>query len=160
MATFAKAVKELFSPKQSSISSFPSRNGNKRTHEDGNISNANAPTRSLGATGAAAARRAGKRDNGIMTSALWAVARTPVLVEAVERVEARYNEEVSPLCLVLSKLRTRTDDDAAEAADAFLRANPLPTYDHMEPMEAIRAIIGLSADSEQVLEEAASTTYR
>lgn len=99
--------------------------------------------------------------HGIMTSALWAVARTPALVEAIERVEATYNDEVSPLSLILSRLRHTHDlREAAEAADTFLRDNRLAFHDHMEPMDAIRAIVGLCADPEQVLEEAVSTTYR
>eukprot|EP00752_Nemacystus_decipiens_P014321 g12740.t1 len=157
MAFFQKAMKGL-----GFLSSGPppsSRSGNKRKKPDGS----NTPLISRYSAGSFAARRAGKRDDGvhrIMISALWAVARTPALVEAVERVEATYNEEASQLSVVLSKLGRRTDNDAAKDADAFLRTSRLTFYDHMEPMEAIRAIIGLSADSEQVLEEAATTTYR
>lgn len=158
MALLKKAIEELFSGRPSSITPPSSRKGNKPKNDDGN--SRHAPTSGFST---AAARRPGKRGDGvhgIMTSALWAVARTPALVEAIGRVEATYNAEVSDLCLILSKLRRRTDDEAAEAADTFLRATPLTFYDHMEPIDAIRAIVGLSADSDQVLEEAASTTYR
>lgn len=103
--------------------------------------------------------------HGIMTSALWAIARTPALVEAVDRVETTYGE-VSQLSDILSLLRRAGADDlreaaeAAEAADAFLLTSRLTLHDNMEPMDAIRGILGLCGDSEQVLEEAVSTTYR
>lgn len=98
--------------------------------------------------------------HGIMTSALWAVARTPALVEAIESVDATY-DEVSQLSLILTKLRCADDlREAAQAADAFLRASHVTFYDSMEPMEAIRAIVGLCTDSDKVLEQALCTTYR
>eukprot|EP00903_Cladosiphon_okamuranus_P006407 g6271.t1 len=167
---FSHAINSLFSGRPSSVPPPPRRNGNASCkNEDGNSSSSGRGPAAVGFSihpaGVAAARRAGKREDGvhgIMTSALWAVARTPALVEAIERVEAAFSEDASsPLCLILNRLR-RTDDfrAAAEAADAFLRTSRLAFHDHMEPMDAIRAIVGLCGDSEQVLEEAVSTTYR
>lgn len=98
--------------------------------------------------------------HGIMMSALWAVARTPALVEAIERVDAAYGD-VSHLSLTLTQLRHAEDfREAAEAAEAFLRAKPPTYFDHMGPMDAIRAIVGLCIDSDRVLEETVSTTYK
>lgn len=119
------------------------------------------------ATAGGAPRRTGKRDqgvHGIISSALWAIARTPVLVDAIKRVESAYG--ANTLSLVLGKLRDADLRDpsrlraAVEAADAFLQDSRLPTYEAMEPMDAIRGIVGLCGDSERVLDEAVSTAYR
>ena len=165
MELFSKAFQDIFSSRRSSVPPALPRKDSTRRKNDGG-SGSSAPGGFNPHAGSASARRAGKRDDGvhgIMTSALWAVARTPALVEAIERVEAEYNDEVSPLCLILSRLRHTHEGNhrqAAEAADEFLRTSPLTLHDHMEPMDAIRAIVGLCADSELVLEEAVSTTYR
>lgn len=157
-------VSNLFSGRPSALPIFSSKKG-KRKNEDGNSCRGfNSSGSSSRGAGSAAGRRTGKRDegvHGIMTSALWAIARTPALVEAVGRVEAAGFEVLPRLSSILAQLR-RTGDhrQAAEAADAFLRASRLSFYDSMEPMDAIRGILGLCGDSEQVLEEAVSTTYR
>ena len=96
---------------------------------------------------------------------MWAVARTPALVDAIERVESS-NGAATPLSHALRNLRDADLSDpprlrqAIEAADAFLQDSRLLTYDAMEPMDAIRGIVGLCGDSARVLEEAVSSVYR
>jgi len=117
------------------------------------------------ATTGGAPRRTVKRDQGVhgmISSALWAIARTPALVDAIQRVES-----CSPrLSLALRELTHADLHDpsklraAVEAAGNFLQDSRLTTYDAMEPMDAIRGIVGLCGDSERVLKEAVSTAYR
>lgn len=114
--------------------------------------------------------KTGQALHGVFTSALWAIARTPALVAAVERVETRFGEapDLSDLLLQLGHPSNLSDDDAprlraaVEAADAFLKANDggLSLYSRMEPMDVIRGIVGLCGDSDKVFEEAVETTYR
>lgn len=142
----------------------PSSRKGKRKNEDGCSGTASGNTQSVGS---ASARRAAEKEegvHGILTSALWAVARTPALVEAIERANASFGEVSSPLSCILDQLRHAGDADnlpeAAKAAHAFLRDRRLTFYDSMEPMEAIRSIVGLCVDSDRVLQEAVGTTYR
>ena len=120
------------------------------------------------AAGGAPRSKAGKRDqgiHGIISSAMWAVARTPALADAVERVESS-DGAATPLSHALRSLRDADLSDpprlrqAIEAADAFLQDSRLLIYDAMEPMDAIRGIVGLCGDSARVLEEAVSSVYR
>lgn len=106
--------------------------------------------------------------HGAITSALWAIARTPALVTAVEHVETNFGE-VPRLSGLLRQLRDPNNlgdmprlREAADAADAFLRDNDsgLSLYSGMESMDIIRGIVGLCGDSDKVFEEAVETTYR
>lgn len=139
----------------------------KRKHDSGGNEGFGSRNNNSGTTVGGAPRRTGKREqgvHGIISSALWAIARTPALVDAIERVESSYGAPT--LSLALGKLRDADLRDpsslraAVEAADAFLQDSRLTTYEAMEPMDAIRGIVGLCGDSERVLDEAVSTAYR
>lgn len=121
----------------------------------------------LGVAGGSTMKKSNtKTFHGVITSALWAIARTPALVKAIERVENSFGGE-KQLSSVLEALRqpevltdTSLRRDAAENADAYLIASNLALYDSMEPMDAIRGIVGLCGDSDKVLKEAVETTYK
>ena len=146
----------------------PPPNTSSKRGKRGNDYTAAAASAAATAAGGAPRSRAGKRDqgiHGIVSSAMWAVARTPALVDAIERVESS-NGAATPLSHALRNLRDADLSDpprlrqAIEAADAFLQDSRLLTYDAMEPMDAIRGIVGLCGDSARVLEEAVSSVYR
>ncbi|CAM9518324.1 unnamed protein product [Pylaiella littoralis] len=110
----------------------------------------------------------GQSLHGAITSALWAIARTPALVNAVERVETDFGDK-RRLSRLLHLLRDPSNlsnapraREAFDAADVFLKEqnSSLSLYGNMEPMDVIRGIVGLCGDSDQVLEEAVETTYR
>lgn len=104
--------------------------------------------------------------HGVITSALWAIARTPAMVNAIERVETRLGEE-KKLAVVLQLLgqpAVLRDSsllrEVTVEADAQLAASNLTLFDSMNPMDAIRGIVGICGDSEMVLKEAVETTYK
>lgn len=104
--------------------------------------------------------------HGVITSALWTIARTPALVEAIDCEEDRYRgtKQLSSVLRALRHPAVLTNSsrwrDATENADAYLAASNMSLYDSMEPMDAIRGIAGLCGDSGVVLKEAVEATYK
>lgn len=114
--------------------------------------------------GGAASKSDGKKLLSVVNSALWTIARTPALIHAIDQVETLSGE--NHLTSVLQALGDRKvlDDSvaligAAERAETFLLSRLLH-YDSMEPMDAIRGIMGLCGDSQRVIENVMRTTYR
>lgn len=106
--------------------------------------------------------------HGVITSALWTIARTPALVDAIDHEEDRLRgtKQLSSVLRALQHPAVLTDSsrwrDATESADAYLvgAASNLSLYDSMEPMDAIRIIAGLCGNPEMVLKEAVEATYK
>lgn len=143
----------------SNASPAPSQSGSSR-YEDDNIVVGTKPNYSNTTS------TSSKALHGVITSALWTIARTPALVDSIDREEDRY-DRTKQLSSVLRALRhpavlTNSSRwrDATENADAYLAASNLSLYDSMEPIDAIRGIAGLCGDSELVLKEAVGATYK
>ena len=142
----------------SNASSAPSQSGSSR-YEDDSIVVGTKPSFSITSTSS-------KTLHGVITSALWTIARTPALVEAIDRTENRFDgtKQLSSVLRALRNPAVLTDSsrwrDATENADAYLAASTLSIYDSMKPMDAIRGIAGLCGDSEAVLKEAVEATYK
>lgn len=104
--------------------------------------------------------------HGVIKSALWTIARTPALVDAIDRMEDRYRrtKQLSSVLRALRHPSVLTDSsrwrDATENADAYLAGSHLSLYNSMEPMDAIRGIAGLCDDAETVLKETVQATYK
>lgn len=157
------SVSDLFSGR-------PSSSGNKAAgHQQNRDTNSNIDSRiNSSSSSSTPGGHTGHALHGTITSALWAIARTPALVTAVENVEATFGEEPS-LSRLLLQLRDASNlgdaprvREAADAADVFLKdkGSRLSHYSKMEPMDVIRGIVGLCGDSDQVFEEAVETSYR
>lgn len=108
----------------------------------------------------------GKPQHSVITSALWAIARTPALVDAIEAVEKRDGGDTQ-LTAVLRSLGSRgvltnrkTLAATSAQADALLAANRISLFEKMEPMDAIRSVVGLCGDSDEVFERVLETTYK
>lgn len=106
------------------------------------------------------------RHGAVVTSALWAIARTPALVDAIERAETSFGGE-KQLATVLQALQqsailrdTSALREAVQDANAYLSASNVSFFDGMEPMDIIRSIVSLCGDSDKVFEEALETTYQ
>ncbi|CAM9340591.1 unnamed protein product, partial [Ectocarpus sp. 13 AM-2016] len=141
--------------KWSSSSSSSNKDGG--LHSSSNISSASGPP--------ARARSGQVAQGGVINSALWAIARTQALVDAVEHVEAKYGD-TPVLSGMLHTLRLADLNDAssirqaANAASTFLQANPCQYYTPMHPIDVIRGVVGTCVDSEEVFKAALTTTYR
>ena len=75
---------------------------------------------------------------GSIASALWALARTPALVDAIEREETKYGEE-KQLSYILRKLGSdevvmdsAMAKESMEEAEAYLAATSMTLNGHME----------------------------
>ncbi|CAN0465320.1 unnamed protein product, partial [Ectocarpus sp. 8 AP-2014] len=145
--------------KRSSSSSSSSSSSNK----DGGLYSSS--SRSSASGPPARARSGQAAQGGVINSALWAIARTQALVDAVEHVEAKYGD-APVLSGMLHTLRRADLNDAssirqaADAASTFLQANPCQYFTPMHPIDAIRGIVGTCTDSEEVFKAALTTTYR
>lgn len=107
-----------------------------------------------------------KKQHSAILSALWALARTPSLVEAIEREECLDELDGKQLSTLLRELGQDTMlidrkrlREAMETAEAFLAASPPSRFASMEPFDAMRGIIGLCVDSTAVLESAMQAVY-
>lgn len=159
---------DLFSGRSSSRPAVPTGTAAKGKYNSSNDNSSSySSSNNISSSNRCSAPPRGKSGKSLISSALWAVARTPALVEAVERVEA-YGGDDPFLSAALRALRPADLSDpgslrqVAESADAFLQANQrrLSVYDEIQPMEAIRAVLGLCGDSAQVFAETLETTYR
>lgn len=106
-----------------------------------------------------------KKLHSVVNSALWAIARTPALIHAIDQVEALSAENhLTSVLQALGDKRVLDDSaalvGAAERAETFLLTSRMLLYDSMEPMDAIRGIVGLCGDSQRVIENVMRTTYR
>ncbi|CAN0482670.1 unnamed protein product, partial [Ectocarpus sp. 12 AP-2014] len=138
-------------------SSSSSSNKDRGLHSSNSSSSASGPpTR---------ARSGQAAQGGVINSALWAIARTQALVDAIEHAEAKYGD-APVLSGMLQTLRRADLNDAssirqaADAASTFLQANPCHCYSPMHPIDVIRGIVGTCADSDEVFKAALTTTYR
>lgn len=154
------SVPDLFSGRPSSSSGKKAAGQQQNRRDTTNNYSCNSSSSSSTPRG-----QTGHALHGTITSALWAIARTPALVNAVENVEANFGEEPN-LSRLLRQLRDASDAPsvrkAADAADVFLQGtgSRLSSYSKMEPMDVIRGIVGLCGDSDLVFQEAVETSYR
>ncbi|CAM9487116.1 unnamed protein product [Ectocarpus fasciculatus] len=156
-------VNDLFSGRPSSRPPAAKASSAGKRSSSGSSSNSSS---SSSASGPPATARSGQAaQGGVINSALWAIARTQALVDAVEHVETKYGDP-QVLSGVLHTLRQADLNDtssirqATDAASMFLQAHPCAHYTQMHPMEAIRGIVGTCVDSDEVFQAALATTYR
>lgn len=148
----------------SNVPPAPGQGGSRR-YEGGSIVDGTKPN-CTSTTSTSTNINSSKTLHGVITSALWTIARTPALVEAIDREEDRYRgtKQLSSVLRALRHPVVLTNSsrwrDATENADAYLAASNMSLYDSMEPMDAIRGIAGLCGDSEVVFKEAVEATYK
>lgn len=163
-------IKEFFGGRPSGRPTVPEKaaaNGKRNSNDPSSLYFGGSNISSSSSGGGVGAPSRGKSGNSLISSALWAIARTPALVEAVERVEANDSDDpcLSPVLRALKPADLSDPSSlrrAGQAAEAFLQANQrkVSVYDDIQPMEAIRAILGICGDSTQVFKETVETTYR
>lgn len=106
-----------------------------------------------------------KQQHSVVSSALWALARTPQLLNAVEYEETRDGGEkqLSSILKELARDEILTDSTLLRRemrnAETYLAACHMQRFESMEPLDAMRGIVGLCADSQAVLEQAAQSVY-
>ncbi|CAN0045433.1 unnamed protein product [Ectocarpus sp. 4 AP-2014] len=161
-------VNDVFSGRPSARPTSAKASAGKRSsssisNKDGGLHNSSS---SSSASGPPTRARSGQAaQGGVINSALWAIARTRALVDAVEHVEAKYGD-APVLSGMLHTLRRADLNDAssirqaADAASSFLQSNPCQYFTPMHPIDVIRGIVGTCTDSEEVFKAALTTTYR
>lgn len=131
-----------------------SRNGRYYTNLPGVSTSINSPP-----------DKSNKRRQNVICAALWILGRVPHLVDAIEFEETRDGGEAQLSCILrkLSRKEILTDTsqfrEAMENAGAYLAACDTQCYENMEPMDTVRGIVSLCADSQAILERTSQAIY-